>query len=99
MDIAQLKEAAVHGGEMEIHVIRSEANKLYQIECRSAQGYPLSLEQRGRPQLFRSLEAVYDVLKAVGIQHAYLVKWEQRHGVELVDQLPVDRRGLISVAL
>lgn len=99
MNIAQLKEAAVHGSEMEVHVIRSEANKLYQIECHSEQGLPSPLEQCGRPQLFRSLEAVYDVLKAVGIQHAYLVKWEQRHGVALAGQLPAGRRGLISVAL
>lgn len=96
MNIAQLKDAA-HGGDFEIHVIRSEVNKLYQIECHSSQGPALSLEQRGRPQLFRSLEAVYDVLKAVGIQQAYLVKWEQRCSVALADQLPVDRQGLMPV--
>lgn len=99
MNISQLKEMAAHQNDMRIHVIRSLASKLYQIEYEAEAGHSVALEERGRPQLFRSLEDVYDVLKHVGVQQAWLVRWEQRHPVVKADGIIPPKTGLIQVAL
>ncbi|BBG30839.1 DUF6482 family protein [Zymobacter palmae] len=99
MNISQLKEVAAHQQDVRIHVIRSLASKLYQIECEAETGHSVPLEERGRPQLFRSLEDVYDVLKQVGVQHAWLVRWEQRHPTASKGACLPPKSGLIQVAL
>lgn len=99
MNISQLKEVAAHQQDVRVHVIRSLASKLYQIECEAEAGRSMPLEERGRPQLFRSLEDVYDVLKQVGVQNAWLVRWEQRHPVAGNSTGITPKTGLIQVAL
>ena len=99
MNIAQLKEVAAHHQNGRIHVIRSLASKLYQIEYEAEAGHTVPLEERGRPQLFRSLEDVYDVLKQVGVQHAWLVRWDQRHPAANESTAVSPKTGLIQVAL
>lgn len=98
MNISQLKEVAAHQHDVRIHVIRSRASKLYQIEYEAETGRSMALEERGRPQLFRSLEDVYDVLKQVGVQQAWLMRWEQRHPLK-ENNARASASGLIQVAL
>ena len=99
MNISQLKQAAARQRDLRIHVIRSRESKLYQIECEEEAGQVRLLEERGRPQLFRSLEEAYDLLKQVGVEQAWLVRWEQRHPIETPCINASTDSGLISVAL
>lgn len=99
MNISQLKQAVAHRHELRVHVIRSRASKLYQIECEEAAGHGGLLEDRGRPQLFRSLQDAYDLLKQAGIEQAWLVRWEQRHPIETPFAKAKADSGLMSVVL
>ncbi len=76
MDMHQLEHDTERLGELELNVIASVGNQLYQIECRDDRHVWL-LERKGRPQLFRSLDAAFDVLRTLGVKRAFLVEAAQ----------------------
>ena len=74
MELHQFRQAVRHHANPEVRVVRHMAGQLYQVEFQQAQGESSLLKNRGKPQLFRSLDAVYNVLRHVGVHRAYLVQ-------------------------
>ncbi|WP_163577472.1 DUF6482 family protein [Halomonas faecis] len=75
MEFHELKAFATHRDNFEIRVITHAGSHCYQVELEDMEGARHTLERRGKPMLFRSLEDVYLELKRAGIHRAYLVQY------------------------
>ncbi|MCM5703929.1 DUF6482 family protein [Larsenimonas salina] len=74
MEFQQFLHAIRHLNSGEVRVVSHMGSDLYQVELRPEEGESSLLKRRGKPQLFRSLDAVYSTLRHAGVHRAYLVK-------------------------
>ena len=75
MQLHELKAFVAAHDNFEIRVITHTGSHCYQVELEDVEGARHTLENRGKPMLFRSLEDVYLELKRAGIHRAYLVQY------------------------
>ncbi|TFH88671.1 hypothetical protein EQG41_02270 [Billgrantia azerbaijanica] len=75
MQFHDLKAFAAAHDNFEIRVITHAGSHCFQVELEDVEGGRYSLENRGKPMLFRSLDDVYLELKRAGIHRAYLVQY------------------------
>ncbi|WP_163558556.1 DUF6482 family protein [Halomonas sp. NO4] len=75
MQLHALKTFVAAHDNFEIRVITHAGSHCYQMELEDVEGVRHTLENRGKPMLFRSLEDVYLELKRAGIHRAYLVQY------------------------
>lgn len=75
MQFDDLKAFVARHDNFEIRVITHSGSHCYQVELEDMEGGRHTLESRGKPRLFRSLEDVYLELQRAGIHRAYLVQY------------------------
>ncbi|WP_106477474.1 DUF6482 family protein [Phytohalomonas tamaricis] len=96
MNLQQLQQAASQKKDAEVRVIRHNDSQLYQVEYQQGEGERWLLKRCGKPQLFRSLDAVYDELRHIGIRQAFLV---QRGGKDYVHGYDAHYHGAMTATV